>query len=177
MSRAPVDDLKLGNDFYARVLPDVNNSHFAPMWHIFSVGHLVAVDLDRIARRFGLSFADIHLLGTVRIDHDTPLRATDLTRTLHVSNAVLSTRVQKLADAGLLVRERIAADRRAFTLTLTARGAETVDAAIRAVASDARIARHLQKLSPEDRDAITRLMGGLHQLLDREFIAAERGAK
>jgi len=176
MSRAPVDDLNLGNEFYARILPDVNNSHFAPMWHIFSVGHLVAVDLDRIARRFGLSFADIHLLGTVRIERDTPLRATDLTRTLHVSNAVLSTRIQKLVDAGLLIRERIASDRRAYTLTMTARGTETVDAAIRAVASDARIAHHLQKLAPADRDAITRLIGGLHEQLDREFIAAERNS-
>lgn len=174
-ARGPIEDVEAGQAFYAKLLPALDVGHVAAMWHIFTVGHLVAADLDRIARRFGLSIADLHLLGTLRIDRPRPLRATDLALTLHVSTAVLSGRIGRLAGKGLLVRQPSAADCRAFELTLTAEGAAVVDRAIVEIAHDAKFVRHFRRLPEADRAALSRVMGDLHERLDREFVATARG--
>jgi len=163
----PVEEVKAGRAFYQEVLPGCDTTHFESMWHIFSVGHLVAVDLDRIARQFDLSIADLHFLGTLRIERARPLRATDLTRTLHVSNAVLTLRVDRLVQMGFVVRNKSGKDRRAFDLWMTELGAQVADSAIRAIAAKSSIARLLREMAPEDRCAVERILGHLHNELDR----------
>jgi DNA-binding MarR family transcriptional regulator len=175
MPGTPVEEVAAAELFYAEILPEVDVAHFAPMWHIFTVGHLIAVDLERIVRRFGVGIADLHLLGTLRIERARPLRATDLALILHVSTAVLSARVERLARAGLLVRDRSSTDKRAFTLALTAEGRKLGDDAMRAVFHDADIIRLLDKLPAADRALVSRILGGLHNGLDREFVATGRG--
>lgn len=173
--QGPVEDVETGQAFYAKLLPELDVGHFAALWHVFTVGHLVAADLDRIARRFGLSIADLHLLGTLRIDRPRPLRATDLAMTLFVSHAVLSGRIERLARRGLLVRKPSAADRRAFELTLTPEGASLVDKAIVEIARDAKFVRRFRELSEPDRVGLARILGRLHEGLDRDFVASVRG--
>lgn len=175
MPRSPVEELEAGREFYSRLLPDLDVEYFAALWHIFTIGHLVAADLDRIARRLGFSIADLHLLGSLRIERPHPLRATDLALTLHVSNAVLSTRIERLSQKGLVVRTPSTSDRRAFDLKLTPEGAGTVDRAIVEIARDAKFVRHFRKLPEADRVALGRILGDLHERLDREFVAAVRG--
>lgn len=162
-----MDEVRRGKAFYEQALPDCETSHFESMWHIFSVGHLVAVELDRVARQFDLSIADLHFLGTLRIERPRPLRATDLTRTLHVSNAVLSLRVDRLVRAGFVVRTKNDMDKRAFDLELTRLGRETLDGAIKAIADKSNIARLLQEMPEQDRAAVERILGELHTQLDR----------
>lgn len=157
--------------FYAGLLPGLDIRKLAPMWHIFNVGHMVAVDLDRIAHRFGLSIADVHLLGTVRIERAAPLRATDLASTLDVSQAALSIRIRRLVRAGLLIKALQAGDRRAFALGLTAKGFEIADAAVASFARDAKLVRALGKLVPDDLTDLTRIIGSLHEAMDRMMLA------
>lgn len=175
MPRSPVEELEAGQAFYAGLMPGSDVGHFAALWHIFTVGHLVATDLDRIARRHGLSIADLHLLGTLRIERPQPLRATDLALTLYVSNAVLSARVARLGALGLLRRVPSETDRRAFDLTLTADGAAKVETAIGDITRDAKFVRHFRRLAEADRHALARIMGLIHVGLDREFVAVARG--
>jgi len=175
MPRRPVEELEAGRAFYAQLAPDLDVGHFAAMWHTFTVGHLLATDLDRIARRHDLSIADLHLLGTIRIERPEQLRATDLALTLHVCNAVLSARIARLESQGLLVRTPSPADRRAFQLTLTADGAAKTDAAIADISRSGAFARRYRTLRDEDRAALARIMGELHNLLDRDFVGATRG--
>src|SRR5690606_39254500 len=113
MARSPTQELEFGRAFYADILPELDTGYFAAMWHLFTVGHLIATDLDRIAQRHGFSIADLHLMGSLRIERAQPLRATDLAMTLHVSNAVMSSRVERLAKAGFLTRIPNRADGRA----------------------------------------------------------------
>jgi DNA-binding MarR family transcriptional regulator len=170
----PAEEAEAGRAFYAEVAPDLEVRHFIALWHLFSLGHLVAIDLDRISRRHGLSIADLLLLGTLRVAREERLRATDLALKLHVSNAVLSSRVAKLERTGLLIRSRSPSDRRAFELSLTADGAAKADAAISDISANSQFARRHKSLSSEDSAAVSRVLGELHDLMDRDFIAAPR---
>lgn len=174
MPQRPKDELEAGKAFYARLSPELDVGHFGAMWHIFSLGHLIATDLDRIARRRGMSIADLHLLGTLRIDRPTRLRAIDLAHTLHVSPAVLSARIGKLERMGLLLRAPSAADRRAFELTLSAEGAAAVEQTIAEISREASFARNFRRLSAEDQAVLSRILGDLHNLLDRDFVVDGR---
>lgn len=170
MPRKPVDQLNAGRAYYAGHLPGLDVEYFAPLWHLFTVGHLVTTDLDAIARKFGCSFADFDLLGTLAMEEHKGLRATDLASTLYVSNAVVSTRIARLEKGGLLQRRKIVSDQRAFHLVVTEKGRALIDEAIVEIARNAKIVRFFQDLEPDDRAALARLLGYLHKRFDREFI-------
>lgn len=168
MSRKPVDQLKIGRSFYAKRFPGLDVDHSA---RLFTVGHLVATDLDGIARRLGgYSFADLDFLGTLAIDERKALRATDLASTLYVSNAVISTRIARLEKDGLLQRRRNSGDRRSFDLILTEKGRALVEHAIVEIAREAKISRFFRQLAPADQEALARILGDLHQRFDREYL-------
>jgi len=173
MNDRPVEQQEIASAFYAALGVDV--SYFPAIWHTYKVGQLLMADLDRICRGLGLSMADVHLLGVVRIDADTPLRATDLAQTLHVSDAVLSTRIARLQNEGLIARAPSLDDRRAFTLTLELAGATALDAAIDAINQQATFLKRYRRLSEADRAHLARIMGELHNGLDRDFVSTARG--
>lgn len=170
MPRKPVDQLNAGRSFYARDMPGLDVTHFGPLWHLFTVGHLVTTDLDGIARTLGYSFADLDLLGTLAIEQREGLRATDLASALYVSNAVISTRIARLARDGLIEKHRSPIDNRAFDLRLTEKGRALVETAIKAIAEQSKLVRFFGQLSSEDRETLGRLLGDLHQRFDREFV-------
>lgn len=170
----PAEEAESGRAMYAEIAPDVDVSHSATMWHLLSLGHLVAIDLDRIAKRHGMSIADLMLLGGLRMQHPGSLRATDLAQKLRVSNAVLTARVARLERDGLLIRTPMPSDRRAFELTVSAEGLVRVDAAIADISRDGQVARWRRRLTPEDGAAVDRILGDLHDLMDRDFVAAPR---
>ncbi|ABQ66731.1 transcriptional regulator, MarR family [Rhizorhabdus wittichii RW1] len=175
MPKKPIEELEAGRDYYARLLPELDVEYFATMWHLSTVGHLVATDLDRIARKLGYSFADVHLLGSLGRDRRRALRATDLTSILYVSNAVLSTRVARLERDGLLVRERCGDDKRAFELHLTDKGRALIKDAISLIASEAKIVQLFRRLAAMDREALSRILGEMHEQLDRDFVGVPHG--
>ncbi len=170
--RRPVDEVAAARRFYADLGLDAD--YFSAMWHSFNVGHMLATDLDRICRRHGLSIADFNLMGALRIDRPQPLRATDLAVTLQVSNGALTARIAKLTAEGWLVKSPAAGDRRAFTLELTPKGAEMVDAIHAAIERESHFVHEVNRLSADDRAALERIMGELHGRLDRYFVRAHR---
>lgn len=173
MTERPVEQQQAATAFYAAL--DVDVSYYPAIWHSFKVGHLMTTDLDRICRRHGVSIADVHLMGAVRIERSGPLRATDLTQTLNVTNAVLSIRIARLQRKGLLVRRRCASDRRAHDLALTPAGMAILDASIADIARQANFVRCFRRLPEHDQQELSRIMGALHDEMDRDFIAASRG--
>jgi len=176
MPRKPIDQLNAGRSFYARRMPDMESGHFGPLWHFFTVGHLVTTDLDAIAGKLGYSFADLDLLGTLAIEQAAPHRATDLASTLYVSNAVISTRIARLEKDGLLERHRNSSDRRVHDLSLTAKGRAVVEQAIGDIATQSKLVRFFRQLSPADQETLGRLLGDLHQRFDREYIGGPYSA-
>lgn len=173
MPKRPVEKQEAVSAFYAERAVDV--SYYPALWHTFNVGHLMATDLERICQKHGLSFADLHLLSAIRVDGLNKQRATDLAQLLNVSNAVLSTRIRKLEQKNLLTRTPAADDRRAVALKLTSVGESVCDATGADIAERANFVRCFRRLSEEDQNALARIMGELHNELDREFISTSRG--
>lgn len=173
MPQSPVTQQESASAFYAAL--DMDVSFFAAIWHTYKVGHLLMADLDRICLKQGLSMADVHLMGAVRIDVSERLRATDLAQTLHVSNAVLSTRIARLESKGMLARHVSDGDRRAFVLQITAKGISALDNAILAIERHAHFVAAFRHLPPSDQTELVRIMGRLHDQLDRDFISTARG--
>lgn len=170
------EEAQLGAAFYAQVDPNLEVSHFATMWRVVSLGHLISTEIDRIARRHGLSGADAHLLGSLRIFGPGPLRATDLALKLQVSNAVLSARIARLERQQLLRRTLNPLDRRSYELTLTPAGAERADSVITEVSRRGRFGRGHASLSPHDQAAVARALSILHETMERDFLPARRGS-
>ncbi|MYM62256.1 MarR family winged helix-turn-helix transcriptional regulator [Pseudomaricurvus sp. HS19] len=167
MPRKPVDQQQAATAYYAEHNFDV--SYFPAIWHTFKVGHLLTTDLERICRQHDISIADFHLLGVLQSEGATEQRATDLAQRLNVSNAVLSTRIRKLTERGFLQRLPSRSDRRAFVLELTHAGSDIVNAVDRGINTQAAFVRCFRNLSEEDQQALGRIMGELHNELDRYF--------
>lgn len=171
-SKRPIEEVAVARDFYAGLGQKVG--YFSALWHTFNVGHMLAVDLDRICRQHGISFADFNLLGALRIDHPRQLRSSDLAVTLQVSNGALTSRIGKLAEKGLLTKTPAPDDRRAFTLELTPKAVVKIEAIFSAIELGSRFVREVSKLPDADRAALDRIMGVLHTQLDRHFTYAHR---
>lgn len=149
---------------------------FVPaMWHISRVSHLMEKELERICGEYGLSSADINLLGAIWNAESGRLRATDLADMLRVSNAVLSPRVAKLVRKGLLAKHPSAKDRRAKELSLTPDGVTTIQSAFRDIGTDTKFVEHFFELSEQDQKDLVRIMNTLHEQLFRNFIPRRRG--
>jgi len=133
-----------------------------------------ATEPDRICRDYELSIADFNWMGALRIDRPESLRATDLAVTLQVSNAALTSRINRLAHKGILIKSPAPDDHRAFRLCLTPAGVTTVDKIHIAIERESQFVRHFRQLSEGDGSTLERIMGELHTLLDRDFVHIRR---
>lgn len=172
-SSRPVDLLQRATAYY--VQHDYDVSYFPAVWHTFKVGHLLSTDLEQICQQHGISIADFHLLGAVASEESGSSRAIDLAQRLNVSNAVLSTRIQKLQQNQLLLRQRCPQDRRSFLMTLTGQGKTVLAKTGDAIARQCRFIDCFNQLADEDQQAFVRIMGELHNQLDRFALSAGRG--
>lgn len=173
MSKRPVDLQQQATAFYAERNFDV--SFFPAIWHTFKVGHLLDTDLEQICRPHGISIADFHLLGAIMTDGPQQHRATDLAQRLNVSNAVLSTRIKKLQESGMLRRSPSPDDRRSFTLELTDKGISVLKSTSLDISSGCHFVQCFHQLPETDKAHLVRIMGDLHNQLDRFALSAGRG--
>lgn len=174
MPRNPLKQLEVGRTHYADVLPETGVEHFGCVWHLSTLGHLVQTDLDRVARTFGLSFADLEFLGMLPIEPRQAPRAIDIASSLYVSPAAVSARVARLVKLGLIVREPAEDDGRAHILSVTPKGRDLLAQALATIAKEANIVQFFARLNPEDQQAFTRILGLLHEDYDRLFIGTVR---
>lgn len=150
--------------------------NFVPaMWHISRVSHLVEKELERVCESFSLSSADINLLGAIWNAETGKLRATDLADRLRVSNAVLSPRITRLESKGMVIKQPCESDRRAAEISLTASGAETIEAAFKAIGTDTKFVRYFDELSEQDQNDLIRILNKLHDEMLRDFSPRSRG--
>lgn len=75
----------------------------------------------------------------------------------------------RLERKGLLARTVCATDRRAYDLRLTPAGEALLGEAIADFCKRANFVTGFQGLSERDRQELTRIMGALHNELDRDF--------
>ena len=150
-------------------------SYVPAMWHISRVSHLIEKELERVCESFDLSSADINLLGAIWNAETGKLRATDLADMLRVSNAVLSPRIAKLEGRGLVTKQQCEFDRRAAEISLTASGANTMEAAFTAISTDTKFVQYFDELPEPDQHHLIRILGKLHDAMLKDFSPRSRG--
>jgi DNA-binding MarR family transcriptional regulator len=125
----------------------------------------VVARLNRLATqriRLPLPWAQARLLGT--IEDCGEARISDLAVLDHCSQPTMTTQVRRLEEAGLVVRTPDPDDARAVRIGMTAKGSEVLAhvRTDRAAVIDPRI----QRLSQQDRDALSKAMDVLRRLID-----------
>jgi len=111
--------------------------------------------------RLPLPWAQARLLGT--IEDRGEARISDLAVLDHCSQPTMTTQVRRLEEAGLVARTPDPDDARAVRIAMTAKGSEVLShvRTDRAAVIDPRI----ERLSQQDRDALSRAMDVLHRLI------------
>lgn len=159
---------------WAAVRPDLE---LAPMGTIGRLGrlHLLASrSIEAVFERHGLSIGEFDVLAALRRAGDPPARAPGvLARTLMLSPAGMTNRLDRLEAAGLVRREPDPDSRRSLVVLLTEDGRRVVDAAVTDhVANEAAI---LSALSPAQRRALDQALRTLLAAIEPESATASSG--
>jgi DNA-binding MarR family transcriptional regulator len=89
-------------------------------------GRLYRLALTRVARKRGLSYRDIYLLMTLRRS-GRAVTPTELIDELSITMAAIAKRIDRLEEAGYVVRRRDSEDGRSVRIELTDAGRSLVD--------------------------------------------------
>lgn len=149
-------------------MPDSERLYF----RLTLAAHRLRVLADqRLLAAAGVTAAQAGVLLIVA-DADGPLRQRDLARLLRQRESAITTMVERLTAAGLLVRERPPGDGRAWVLALTEAGVAVV-AAVRA-ATDALNGEAFAGLSARERASFAR---ALDRVLDNARADADESGR
>ena len=142
--------------------PDLSADALGAMATFGRLGRLAAVVTPRIEKVFaqhGLTTGEFDVLAALRRAGDGPLTPSGLARTLMLSPAAMTNRLDRLELAGLVTRRLDPANRRSMLVTLTDAGRERVDTAVTAhVAHEERL---LAALSPAERSLLDGILRAL----------------
>jgi DNA-binding MarR family transcriptional regulator len=108
-------------------------------------------------RRHGLSAAQLFVLHL--LERDGPASVNELAQRSFTHQSSVSVVVSRLAQAGLIVRDRSTADRRRASVSLTARGRAAVRRAPEP--AQARLVVALERMTPARRRALARGLAAL----------------
>jgi DNA-binding MarR family transcriptional regulator len=146
---------------WARERPDLETTAMAVFGRLNRTARLAGEAQERCYARFGITRADFDVLATLRraggADGLSPGR---LTGALMLSTGGMTSRLDRLEQAGHLVRTPDPADRRALLVRLTDSGRALVDEAVTAGLAEQQ--RLLGGMSPAD---VRRLQDLLRELL------------
>lgn len=120
-------------DAWARERPDLDLSAIGLVGRFGRLVMLLGPAQERVFTEFGLRPGEFDVLATLRRSGPPyTLMPSQLARTLMLSRAGMTNRLDRLESAGFVRRELDPADRRSFRVQLTDSGYETVDAAMTA---------------------------------------------
>jgi DNA-binding MarR family transcriptional regulator len=111
---------------------------------------------ERNVARFGLNTGEFRLLLKLRQTPAERASAGELAARLKLSSGAMTNRLDRLEEAGLIVRERDARDRRSVTVTLTPSGVETLAKAVDAQADEEK--RIMSVLTSSQLDSLNDLL-------------------
>lgn len=116
-----------------------------------------AQTLSKVFREHGLDSGEYDVLAALRrASQDRPLTPTALYRSMLVTSATMTERLDRLERRNLIRRRRAPGDRRSVHVELTATGRRLIDRAIKdLVTAEAQL---LDGLSESDREALTTLL-------------------
>ena len=145
--------------------PDLDVTAYQVTARIARLGTYLARRQEDVFGRFGLNRGEVGVLSALTIAGPPHrLTPTTLSRGLMLSSAGITSRIDRLERRGLIVRRPDPDDRRGVLIELTDRGAEQVDAAVRAnTESEAQL---LAGFSARDIETLERLLRRLATALE-----------
>jgi DNA-binding MarR family transcriptional regulator len=142
---------------WRRELPGVPTASIEVITPLWGLAKTLAEDRRRTLASLGVEPATLDLLSTLRrAGEPYQLTTRQLTERTLVTAGAISQRVARAEAADYVTRSRSRASRRAVAVSLTARGHELIDTTVRQLLTheDAWV----QRLSPDDRTTLTRLL-------------------
>ena len=119
----------------------------------------IQADVNRTLKPFGLRMVTFSALSV--IGDRSGLRQSELAAALSIERPNLVVLVDELEQAGLITRDRVATDRRAYALALTLKGRRLLSNATEAVATHD--ARMTAALTEDDKAHLTRMLAAIEQ--------------
>ncbi|MCZ0733596.1 MarR family winged helix-turn-helix transcriptional regulator [Phreatobacter sp. AB_2022a] len=157
---------------WRRELPDLDTEPMTVLGRAYRLSNLVRPSIEAVFAGFDIDRGEFDVLSTLRrAGAPFKLTPTELYRSLMITSGGLSHRLVRLERAGLVRREKSAEDGRSLLVTLTEKGRERVEQAVRADMANEQ--RFLEGLSPAKRAALADL---LRELLTQVEAAAEAGS-
>ena len=142
---------------WQKVRPDLDASPIAVVNRIVRLARHLEASLDEVATSFGLSRkGDFDTLAALRRRGEGGLSPTQLAAAAMITTGGMTSRLDRLEQAGLIERHVDPHDRRALLINLTEAGQDLVDSLFES--SLARQRQLLETLSSRDRETLSRLL-------------------
>jgi DNA-binding MarR family transcriptional regulator len=153
---------------WSRQRPDIDKDVQQVRAHLITIGARIRHDNDKIARKYGISGADMRILfALLRMGPPFRLRPTDLFESLLIPSATMTRQIERLARLKYIERAPDPDDGRVILASLTAKGAAVADAALTEGIQHSRVTKELQgALSPRELATLSKLLGRVTVSLD-----------
>ena len=150
---------------WRRERPELDTSSMAVLGRVSRLERTVRPRLEEVFQRFELTGEAFDVLATLRRSGPPfELSPTGLFRSLMLSSGAMTSRIDRLEEAGLVERRPDPEDRRGIRVALTPRGKQLIDRAVEAHAGNQD--RILVGLSAADRKQLAALLRKLLVSLD-----------
>ncbi|HEY4210807.1 MAG TPA: MarR family transcriptional regulator [Steroidobacteraceae bacterium] len=143
-------------------LPSLDATAFSIYLQLHQIDLLAIRQTNRIAEKYGMNSLDVNLLLAVRRQQSAQIvRPSDLWRRFDLAPSVITYRIDRLVELGLLIRVPHPEDRRALHLRLTQKGETAIISIVRQHNTAA--ATHLTDVDkmPGGRARLEKLLGAL----------------
>jgi DNA-binding MarR family transcriptional regulator len=146
---------------WRKELPDLHQAPMAVVARISRAEKTIRPRLEEVFESFGLTGEAFDVLATLRRSGPPyELSPTDLFKSLLLSSAAMTSRIDRLEEAGLVARSPHPEDRRGIRVALTAKGKELIERAL-----DAHVKNEEEILAALNATERKQLAGLLRKLL------------
>lgn len=147
--------------------PDLDVSPVGIFGRITRIERHKSLALRQVYRRHGVDSGEYDVLAALRRSGPPhQLTPTELYRSVIVTSATMTERLDRLENRQLIRRRRAPRDRRSIHVELTAKGLTVIDGAhVDLVGAEAAL---LEGMTPQDRSALTDLLTKLTALLEQD---------
>lgn len=150
---------------WRRELPSVDTVGMEILGRVYRLSRIVGREIESLFHSFKLDRAEFDVLAALRrAGPPFRLTPTELYRSLMGSSGGMTHRIDRLMEAGLVVRAGPAVDGRSSPVELTKKGRSLIEKAFRA--DMALEARYLRVLSTDERIRLARLLRELLRPLE-----------